>query len=80
MPFLPELVGFSKFKHSPSLFFEERQLCIPLFVFSPAQQSRLDDEEFVPWPDYQYDDELSKTLLLFKVVSGSTSNPRYLHR
>ncbi|KAJ3746367.1 hypothetical protein DFH05DRAFT_939399 [Lentinula detonsa] len=62
MPFLPELVGFSKFKHGPSLFFEEH------------------DEEYVPWPDYQHDNELSKTLILFKVNLIEEDARKYMAR
>ncbi|KAJ3967398.1 hypothetical protein EV361DRAFT_930922 [Lentinula raphanica] len=62
MPFLPELVGFSSFKHGPSLFFEEH------------------DEEYVPWPDYQYDSELAKTLILFKVNLVEEDARKYMAR
>ncbi|KAJ3930217.1 MAG: hypothetical protein NXY57DRAFT_334607 [Lentinula lateritia] len=62
MPFLPELVGFSKFKHGPSLFFEEH------------------DEEYVPWPDYQYDNELARTLILFKVNLVEEDARKYMAR
>ncbi|KIK61471.1 hypothetical protein GYMLUDRAFT_43044 [Collybiopsis luxurians FD-317 M1] len=62
MSFLPELVGFTKFKHAPSLFFEEH------------------DEEYVPWPDYDHEDDLSKTLLLFKVNLVEEDARKYMAR
>ncbi|KAF5353035.1 hypothetical protein D9757_011852 [Collybiopsis confluens] len=62
MPFLPELVGFSKFKHGPSLFFEEH------------------DEDYVPWTDYEHPNDLSKTLLLFKVNLVEEDARKYMAR